>query len=154
MSRRAVGWGAVALGGLALFYVTVLVLASGSAHLVEQARTDWYWLVVLIGGFGVQVALLVELRRRRRAHHGATAAAGTGAAMSATGMVACCAHHLADLLPLLGATGAATLLLDYRVPVMLVGVAATAAGIVIAGRRLRQLPATSASPSEGVACAS
>ena len=55
-------------------------------------------------------------------------------------MVACCAHHLADLLPLLGATGAATFLIDNRVAFMLVGIGVNAVAIGIAVRRLHRLP--------------
>jgi hypothetical protein len=55
-------------------------------------------------------------------------------------MVACCAHHLADLLPFLGASGAAAFLYDYRLAFVLVGVGVNAVGITIAVRRLRRTP--------------
>jgi hypothetical protein len=54
-------------------------------------------------------------------------------------MVACCAHHLADLVPLIGATGVAAFLFDWRIPFMLVGVAVNAVAVTIAYRRLRGL---------------
>ena len=79
-----------------------------------------------------------ELRRRHRAHRlGATTGAGTSA--SAVGMVACCAHHLADLVPLLGATGVAAFLFDWRVSFMLAGIGVNAIAIAIAARRLHRL---------------
>ena len=132
----------MAAAGLALFYVVVVWAASGSfAHLVDQARHDWYFLALIIGGFGVQVALVSELRRRHRLQHAAAVAGGAGMGASTAGMIACCAHHIADLAPFIGATGAATFLTDYRIPFMIVGIGVNATGIAIAARRLHHTPA-------------
>lgn len=137
--RRSLVWGAAASAGLAVFYAAVVGVASGSIdHLLDQARRDWYLLAPIVIGFGTQVALTVELRVRHRLSHGALAAGGTGTGASAVGMVACCAHHLADLLPVLGATGAAGVLLSWRVPLMLAGIAVNALGITATARRLRR----------------
>jgi len=145
MSVRSVRSGVVAGAGLALFYVVVVAGASGSwSHVDDQARQDWYYLVVIVGGFGTQLALMSELRRRHRLHHGVAAATGAGAGASTVGMVACCAHHLADLAPFIGATGAAAFLTDYRIPFMIVGIGVNAVGVTIAARRLRRTPRTDA----------
>lgn len=142
MNPRSARTGAIAAAGLGLFYAAVVAGASGSiGHLADQARADWYFLVLIIGGFGMQVALVSELRRRHRLHHADAVAGGAGMGASTAGMVACCAHHLADLAPFIGATGAATFLIDYRIPFMLVGIGVNAVGVIIAGRRLRRLPA-------------
>jgi hypothetical protein len=45
-------------------------------------------------------------------------------------MVACCAHHVTDVLPILGMTAAATFLARYRIPFMLLGLGTTVAGIL------------------------
>ena len=141
MNRRSIYTGALAATGLALFYVVVVWGASGSfAHLVTQARQDWYFLALIVGGFAVQAALVSELRRRHRLQHAAAVAGGAGMGASTAGMVACCAHHLADLAPFIGATGAATFLLDYRVPFMVVGIGVNAVGVAIAARRLSNTP--------------
>jgi hypothetical protein len=124
-----------------LFYIVVVLSASRSVdHLTDQVGADWYLLVPIVAGFGVQVGLLVELRRRQRLHREVVAAGAAGAGASTVGMVACCAHHLADLLPLVGATAAATFLYDYRLPFMLVGVGLNAIAITVAIRRLRKIP--------------
>lgn len=141
MNPRSFRAGALASAGLALFYVTVVAAASGSwGHLTDQARQDWYYLLPIVAGFGIQVALLAELRLRHRLHHGGAAAGGAGAGASTVGMVACCAHHLADLAPFIGATGAAAFLTDYRIPFMVVGIGVNAAGVAIAARRLMRAP--------------
>ncbi len=154
MNLRSIRTGAVAAAGLAVFYVAVVAGASGSwTHFADQARQDWYFLVLIVGGFGAQVALMSELRRRHRLHHGVAAASGAGAGASTAGMVACCAHHLADLAPFIGATGVSAFLIDYRIPFMLVGVGINAAGVVIAARRLRHTSSPHAAHQEAEACA-
>ena len=138
MRVRSLRWGVLASVGIAAFYVTVVGLSSDWAHLRDQARQDWWLLAPIVAGFGMQVALTTELRGRHRAQHlGATTGAGTGA--SAVGMVACCAHHLADLIPLLGATGLAAFVFDWRVPFMLAGIAVNGVAVVIAARRLHEV---------------
>jgi len=141
VNPRSVRTGAAASAALAAFYVAVVWGASGSfAHLLDQARADWYFLVLIVGGFGTQVALVSELRRRHRLQHTAAVAGGAGMGASTAGMVACCAHHIADLAPFIGATGAATFLTDYRIPFMVVGIGVNAVGVAIAARRLRHTP--------------
>jgi hypothetical protein len=158
VGRRSLEWGVAASAALALFYALVVGLASGASdHLIDQARRDWYFLAPIIVGFGTQVALVVELRRRHRLSHGALVAGGTGAGASTAGMIACCAHHLADLLPVLGATGAAAFLLDLRIPFMVAGIAVNALGIAAAVRRLRRVtpvqPDVHATADEDRSCA-
>lgn len=134
--------GTTASAAMMLFYVVVVLGASRSVdHLADQVAADWYLLLPIVAGFGVQVGLLVELRRRQRLNREVIAAGTAGAGASTVGMVACCAHHLAELLPLVGATAAATFLYGYRLPFMLVGLGLNAIAISIALRRLRTIPA-------------
>lgn len=140
MNTGSVRIGLVAAAGLALFYAMVVGGVGGLGHLRQQAMTDWPWLTLILAGFGTQVALFAELRRRRRLHAAMRATAGGGAAASAVGMVACCAHHIADLIPVIGASSAAVFLTDYRVPIMLAGIAVNAIGVLLAAHRLRRLP--------------
>lgn len=121
---------------MTVFYVAVVGGASGLDHLTEQARIDWYYLVAIVAGFGIQVALLTELHRRRAAHRVEHVASGAGAGASTVGMVACCAHHLADLAVIAGVSGAAAFLIDYRVELMLAGIAVNALGVTFAATRL------------------
>lgn len=154
MNSRSVRSGAVAGATLVIVYVAVVTGASGSwTHLIDQARQDWYYLVAIVGGFGVQVTLLSELRRRRRLQHRAAAAGGVGAGASTVGMVACCAHHLADLAPFVAATGAAAFLTDNRVAFMLLGIVVNAAGVAVGARRLRHTPPARIRREEAEACA-
>lgn len=147
MKPVSVAVGAAAAAALGLFYVAVVGGVSGLAHLARQTADDWPWLVVILAGFAAQVAVYVELRRRRRLAATVTAAAGSGGGASAVGMVACCAHHVADIAPLIGVSGAAVFLTSYRIPIMLLGIAVNAVGVTVAVRRLRRTPAPVAAPA-------
>lgn len=146
VTARSIRFGVIAAAAMAAFYVAVVRGASGSwGHLRDQAGADWAYLLFIVAGFGTQVALLVELKARHRMDPAAMTASGAGAGASTVGMVACCAHHIADLLPILGATGAATFLTEQRVPVMIAGITITAIGVAIAARRLRSVTRPDAS---------
>jgi hypothetical protein len=135
------------------FYVAVVRLASGSnAHLRDQLRADWYLVTMVALAFGVQVALFVELRRRHRSRAASTAAVSSGMGASTAGMIACCAHHLADLAPFLGLAGAATFLYDYRLAFVGVGLAINTVGITLAVLRLRGMPMPPSHDREDAQC--
>ncbi len=139
ISLRSAATGVVAGFVMAAFYVAVVSGAGSWTHLRAQVHQDWPYLAIIIAGFAVQVALITELRHRHRLAAADTAAGGVGAGASTGGMVACCAHHLADLLPFVGATGAATFLIDYRIAFMVVGIGVNAVGVFLASRQLHRL---------------
>jgi hypothetical protein len=140
VNRACIRAGVLAGAGLGLFYALVIGGVGGVEHLRQQAASDWPWLAMILAGFGIQVGLYVELRHRRRLHGTVTAAAGAGGTASAVGMVACCAHHVADLAPVIGASGAAVFLTSYRLPIRLAGIGINAVGVLVAARRLRRIP--------------
>ena len=124
-------------GGLLLtgLYFGIVSLAESPSHAAQLFWQDRAIVLPIILGFGVQVALYVVLKRRLFvpvAHPGPSGAlTGASGGMSAAAMVACCAHHATDLLPLVGLTAAATLLAEYRIPFMLVGLGTTILGISV-----------------------
>ncbi|MFQ5614859.1 MAG: hypothetical protein ACE5GO_00085 [Anaerolineales bacterium] len=54
-----------------------------------------------------------------------------GGTTSTLAMVACCAHHVTDVLPILGLSAAATFLAEYQTLFMLVGLGTTLVGIAV-----------------------
>jgi len=124
--------GALLLTGL---YFGIVSLAESPAHAAQLFWEDRAIVLPIILGFGVQVALYTVLKKRLFvpvAEMGPSGAlTGASGGMSAAAMVACCAHHAADVLPLVGLTAAATLLAEYRIPFMLVGLGTTIAGIAV-----------------------
>lgn len=116
---------------LLAFYFGILTLSQGVQHAVEQSAKLWYWLLALSAGFGVQVGLFDFIRRNLNGRHSATASVATSGGISAGSMAACCAHHLSDVLPLLGLSGLAAFLADYQIFFIIVGVMSNAVGITI-----------------------
>ena len=60
------------------------------------------------------------------------ASAGAGGAA----MLACCAHHLVDVLPLVGLSAATVFLNDYRAPLVALSLGMNALGIALLCRQL------------------
>ena len=129
--------GAFLLGSafIAAFYIGILTWAQGREYAASQfSRDRWYVLPIIIG-FGIQAALYTILRFKlfvpatSTGHGGALMGASGGT--SATAMVACCIHHVTDVLPILGLSAAASFLTRYQRPFMLVGLAMNIVGIIV-----------------------
>lgn len=142
MSRRAAlsialgTLGALALVGL---YLGIVTWAQGSEHALELLWGDRLFVGLIGAGFGTQVGLFTYVRLLQRAlARESVALAGAGTATSSISMIACCAHHVADVLPVLGLSGLAVFLVEARTPLMLLGLATNAAGIAVMVRELRR----------------
>jgi hypothetical protein len=129
--------GATLLAGV---YFGIVSWVESPGHAWTQFREDALYVVPILLGFGFQTALYVVLRWRLYLPTGDLGASGAltgvGGSTSAAAMVACCAHHLTDVLPILGLTAATAFLAQYREAFMLVGLGST---IVGSGYMLRVL---------------
>lgn len=154
----SLGWPpAAGLAGAAFLvglYLGIVTWAQDWAHARELLWEDRYFVGAIALGFGLQIGLYVHLRqavsRRRLGAPTAVTAAGTGT--STVAMVACCAHHVADVLPLIGLSGLAIFLNDYRIPLMALGLGINAVGVAIMLRlvvRERRYLAVQAAPAGG-----
>jgi len=130
-----VGAGLVGAAMLTLIYFGIVSWAESPQHAIDLFWEDRWVVIPLILGFGVQSALYIILKKRLFvpiAHTGPSGAlTGAGGGMSTVAMVACCAHHVADVLPILGLTAAAAFLAEYQLAFMLVGLGTTVIGIVV-----------------------
>jgi hypothetical protein len=130
--RWPLAFGLLGALGLTTFYLGIVTLAESWAHALELFRDDAPFVVPIILGFGIQIGLFTYLRRGLRPAKGTGAAGaltGTSGGTSTLGMIACCAHHVTDVLPLVGLSGAAVFLAQYRVLFMVVGLLSNAIGI-------------------------
>jgi hypothetical protein len=133
--------GLLAAAGLLAFYTVVVVAASGSREHLWSLMADDAWFVAAITvGFGIQIGLFAYLRQAVKAAQGrmSAAMAATGTGGSTMAMVACCAHHLADIMPLAGLTAASLFLSEYKQSLMIVGLVATGIGIAWMSWQIRQ----------------
>ena len=113
--------------GLLIFYLGMITLAQGWAHASAQLLDDRNFIVAIVLGFGTQVGLYTYLRGL----HAHTAVGGVAASTgtSTAAMLACCAHHLADVLPIVGVAGAAVFLNAYKTPLLWLSIAMNLAGV-------------------------
>lgn len=139
MQRRQYLWpmgaGLVGAGLLSLLYFAIVSWAESPQHAVDLFWEDRWIVIPIILGFGVQSALYITLKKRLflpvENASSATALTGASGGMSTVAMVACCAHHVTDVLPILGLTAAAAFLAEYRLAFMFLGLGMTLVGIMV-----------------------
>lgn len=134
---KSIAFGFAGAFGLFLFYYIVLYLVTKDpAHPINQMKLFQPWMSLLILGFGIQTGFYyllrngVQFRLSRNDKREASAMTGTGATVSGVSMAACCAHHIVDILPVLGISGAALFLTEYQKEFLIIGVFANILGIL------------------------
>ncbi|MBI4759722.1 MAG: hypothetical protein ACOYYF_15200 [Chloroflexota bacterium] len=137
MKRYLIPLTAFLLGStlIAGIYFSILTWAQGWEYAASQFSLNrWYVLPIWVA-FGVQAALYSILRFRlfipTTSTGPAGAVMGTSGGTSVTAMVACCLHHVTDVLPILGLSAAATFLTRYQRPFMLIGLGMEIIGIIL-----------------------
>lgn len=145
MSRRgalSIAFGLLGALALVALYLGLVSWAQGRDHALELLWSDRAYVGVIGAGFGIQVGLFAYLRMLQRAMaRESIVVAGMGTATSSVSMVACCAHHLADVLPVIGLSGLAVFLVDLRTPLMLLGILTNLAGVGAMLWQLRRIRA-------------
>lgn len=128
-------FGLAAAALLLTVYVGVVSLVSGWNFMLTQFAAFWYFVLALAAGFGVQIGLYVRLREFARHGYGSGKVVAVSGGTSTVAMISCCAHYLANVVPVLGATGLLTLVAQYQTELFWVGLAFNAAGIAYVGRQ-------------------
>ena len=144
IAPRSIGAGVVGAAALLGVYLGIISLAQGVEHAFEQLATDAVFVGLIAAGFGTQIAVFAELRTVDRRHRASAAVTVAGTGTSTAAMLACCAHHLVDLLPLVGLSAAAVFLNAYKTPLFVVGIAMNVIGIVVIARQLQRARRTRA----------
>jgi hypothetical protein len=125
--------------------VGIIILAGlyfGIMSWAEGFKTAWglFWydrriIIPIMLGFGIQAALYAVLKFRLFEPASTTGPSGTlmgaGGITSSVAMLACCVHHVTDVLPIQGLTAAATFLGRYRLVFMRASLGMTIAGIIV-----------------------
>lgn len=127
---RPVQFGMGALVLLLAIYFSVVGLVSGVDFAFEQFTKFWYFIVLLALGFGIQVGLYIYLRDLVGQHGASGKVVAVSGTTSTAAMVSCCAHYLANILPILGVTGFLTVVAEYQVELFWLGLAFNAAGVL------------------------
>ncbi len=136
MTVRPLLAGFEAFALLLVVYFGMVSLISGADFAFDQFSLYWYFILLLALGFGIQVGLYVHLKAlvsRHRASGKMVAVTGT---TSTAAMISCCAHYLANVVPILGIAGFLTVVAQYQVELFWVGLAFNAAGIAYVVRNV------------------
>ena len=133
---RPAVFGTLASAGLFALYLGIVTVAQGWGHATDLLAEDLGFILPIMLGFGTQVGLYSYLRALRASAASGGMAASTGTSTGA--MLACCAHHLVDVLPVVGLSGAALFLGAYKAQLLWLGLAMNLAGIAYLLWQLRR----------------
>ena len=122
-------------GLMTALYFGIVSLAESPKHAAAFFVEELRFILPLILGFGIQSSLYLVLKKRLflpvESIGPSGAMTGAGGMTSSLAMAACCAHHVADFLPILGLTAAATFLAAHQRTFMFIGLMTTLIGIGI-----------------------
>lgn len=133
MIDRRIVYGIISFSFMLLFYFGITSLTSGMSNAVAQFKLYWSYIITIATGFGLQMFLYSHVRNFNISCNSQVATSG---GMSAGSMVACCLHHVAEILPIVGASGLIAgsgifLTLAYYIkPLLTVGVLSSLVGVV------------------------
>ncbi len=131
LRRKAILWGMIATTSLFALYLGLVGWANSLQHGLTEFLRLWYWMAPLVAGFGLQVGLYLYARGAANSAghpHGSAVMASGGT--STLSMAACCVHHLTDVLPIIGLSGAGLFFGTYQELFLLVGVVSNGLGIL------------------------
>lgn len=124
---------------LIVFYFGLMRILAGSWNAaISQFGKLWYYMIPLSIGFGIQVGLYSHLKSLIKDNTGKNMVIGN-TATSAIGMVACCAHHLTDVLPFIGLAAFSTLLTTFQTPILEIGIISNIVGVYYLLRKIKYL---------------
>ena len=132
---RSILYGTMAGLLLLSFYIALLTAISGLVFAKAELAQNWPYILALDVGFGLQVALYVQLRSVAAGRGGGGRMLGVTGTTSALSMVSCCAHYVLNILPILGVVGAVSFVAAYQRDILWFGIAANLGGLLFIGRR-------------------
>ena len=120
-------------------YVIILTVGNSLSHAILEIVKWWPFLTFQLLGFGLQASMYLYMRDSQKmgAWNGSSSMT-MSSGVSATSMVACCLHHVTELLPIIGFSAATLLLSSYQVVFMSVGVLSNIVGVIIMLIRLQK----------------
>lgn len=137
---RPVLWAVIAGVSLLSVYFLILTIANSAAHVLEEFYVIWYWIVALTVGFSVQAGLFAYIHHAGKvlSKGTATSSVAVSGGVSTTSMVACCAHHVTDIAPILGVSAAAIFFTRFQDTFMTVGIFSNIIGILLMLRIIKK----------------
>jgi len=134
ITKKSIVWGIAAPLIILLINFSILYLLDFPRMAIDIILKYWVLLVLLIGGFGVQVGLFVY--HRSALSYSTTVASGS---ISGVSMIICCSHYLLNILPFIGAAAGLSFLAvlsKYTLYFLILGVISNIIGI---GMMIKQI---------------
>ncbi|TAL47000.1 hypothetical protein EPN87_03895 [archaeon] len=119
-----VAHGVIAGSLLLALYFGIVGALQGMDYAISRFAQLWYLMVPLVVSFGFQVSLFSCIRSSMKS-------AAMFGGVSTASMVACCAHHITDVVPLLGVTAVGLLLVQYQASFLVLGLVSNVIGILM-----------------------
>jgi len=135
-TTKSILYGMLASAILLGVYFVVLTLVSGWSFAQSQFSAYWYFIISLVVGFGIQIALYQYLKGRVHSGQGMGKVVGVSGTTSTAAMISCCAHYLVNLVPILGITGLATFVAQYQIKIFWIGLAFNVFGVVFISNKI------------------
>src|SRR3989344_6192449 len=113
-------WGITSFLGLILFnFLFISFLSKSTNFALEQLLNLKFYIIPLALGFSFQVLLFLKIRESIKSS--SLLVSGTGA-MSTGSMLACCAHHITEVLPFLAFGGLSIFLSNYQKELLMLSI--------------------------------
>ena len=131
IKTKAITYGVIAVSLVLLINFVVLYLLNFPIMAKEIISNYWYLLILLIGGFGLQISLFTYFKSLNAISCSTSVVSG---GVSGISMILCCSHYLLNILPFLGSIlsiSALTALADYTIYFLWIGVFSNIIGIFV-----------------------
>lgn len=135
-ATKSILYGTLASTILLAVYFLVLTMVSGWSFAQSQFAAYWYFIVSLVIGFGIQIALYQYIKSLAHSGQSMGKVVGVSGTTSTAAMISCCTHYLVNLVPILGVTGLATLVAQYQIKIFWIGLAFNIFGIAFISSKI------------------
>ncbi len=125
----------IAILAVIAFNLTVIYSLGSPQMAFLQIKKYLPLLILLVGGFGVQVGLYTYLKHKSMVCSVTSMASG---GVSSISMILCCSHYLVNILPFISLS-AVSFLTRYTLQILLFGVVSNMVGIAIMIKRIKEV---------------
>ncbi len=133
---RPVIYGVSASAAMTAVYFVIVSYFNSFNHAVSQFISLWPFMILLIAGFGAQAGLFGYVKEKSiKAPPGVAFASGT---VSTGSMVACCVHHISDVLPFIGLSFASAFVDRYQPFFLSLGIISNILGLLFMLRMMQR----------------
>ena len=136
MILKSTIYGLIGTTVLLTVFFSFVSLISGWDFALSQFLQFWYFIVSLAVGFGIQIGLYTYLKNAIHKSESSGRILAVSGTTSTGAMISCCAHYIANILPIVGVTGFISIIGQYQIELFWIGLIFNIAGIIYIGRKV------------------